>query len=141
MSFNDGRGGITRYFYGDTLEEDPEFTERDYWNEVIERAENCEYDQETMQRKSLRLDKAAREAYDTVGQRSPKGAEQQTCLELQRSLVQDSRDAAAGILAGRYQAITHETVLRRLERSERISVESHAHLQGDTAVHPEGTVT
>lgn len=62
--------------------------------------------------------------YHTVGQRAPKGAKQKTCMELRRSLIQDSRDAAAGIPAGKYQAITHETVLRRLERSEQICVES-----------------
>lgn len=62
--------------------------------------------------------------YHMVGQRAPKGTNQQTCLELRQSLIQDSRDAAAGIPAGKYQAITHETVLRQLERSERICVES-----------------
>lgn len=62
--------------------------------------------------------------YRTVGQRAPKGAKQQTCMELRQSLLQDSRDAAGGIPGGKYQAITHETVLRRLEGSERISVES-----------------
>lgn len=62
--------------------------------------------------------------YHTVGQRAPKGTKQQTCPELRQSLIQDSRDAAAGIPAGKYQVITHETVLRRLERSERICVES-----------------
>lgn len=62
--------------------------------------------------------------YHTIGQRAPKGAKQPTCMELRRSLIQDSRDAAVGIPAGKYQALTHEAVLRRLERSERISVES-----------------
>ncbi|WP_352415031.1 hypothetical protein [Oscillibacter ruminantium] len=63
VSYNDGLCGITRYFYGDTLEEAHEFTERDYWNVVFERAENCEYDRKTMQSHSIYLDKAAREAY------------------------------------------------------------------------------
>ena len=62
--------------------------------------------------------------YHTVGQRAPKGAKQQTCPELRRSLIQDSRDAAAGIPAGKYQAVTHEAVLRRLKRNGRICVES-----------------
>lgn len=63
MSFNDGRGGITRYFYSDTLEEAPEFIERDYWNEVIERAESCECSRERMQRYLICMEKAANKAY------------------------------------------------------------------------------
>lgn len=63
MSFNDGRGGMTRYFYGDTLEEAPEFIERDRWEEVMEKAESCEYSRETMQRNSICLEKEARDAY------------------------------------------------------------------------------
>ncbi|WP_312938750.1 hypothetical protein [Oscillibacter sp.] len=63
MSFNDGRGGINRYFYGDTLEEAPEFIERDRWDEIMEKSESCEYSRETMQRNSICLSKAAREAY------------------------------------------------------------------------------
>lgn len=63
MSFNDGRGGINRYFYGDTLEEAPEFIESDHWEELMEKAESCEYSRETMQRNSICLSKAAREAY------------------------------------------------------------------------------
>lgn len=63
MSFNDGRGGITHYFYSDTLEEAPEFTERDRWEEVMEKAEGCEFDRETMQRKEICLEKEARDAY------------------------------------------------------------------------------
>lgn len=63
MSFNDGLCGITRYFYGDTLEEAHEFTERDRWEEIVEKAEGCEYDREAMQRRSIRLGKEARDAY------------------------------------------------------------------------------
>lgn len=62
--------------------------------------------------------------YHTVGQRAPKEARQQSCRELRRLLIQDSQDAAAGIPAGKYQAITHETVLRQLEYDRRIFVES-----------------
>lgn len=62
--------------------------------------------------------------YHTVGQRAPKGAKQQSCRELRRSLIQDSWNAAAGIPAGKYQAITHEIVLWRMERSKQIYVES-----------------
>lgn len=63
MSFNDGRGGITRYFYGDTLEEAPEFVECDRWEEIMEQNESCEYDREAMQRRRIRLGNAARDAY------------------------------------------------------------------------------
>lgn len=49
--------------YGDTLEEAPEFIDRDYWNEIIEWAESYEYSRETVQRHAIYLDKAAREAY------------------------------------------------------------------------------
>ena len=62
--------------------------------------------------------------YHTIGQRAPKATNQEICRELRLSLIKDSRDAVAGIPAGKYQALTHETVLRRLESSERISVES-----------------
>lgn len=63
VSFNDGRGGITRYFYSDTLEEAPEFIERDRWEEIMEKAESCGYSREAMQRSSIGLGKAARDAY------------------------------------------------------------------------------
>ena len=63
MSFNDGRGGMTRYFYGDTLEEAPEFIERDRWEEIVEKTESCEYSREAMQRNLICWEKAAREAY------------------------------------------------------------------------------
>ncbi len=62
--------------------------------------------------------------YRTIGQRAQKDSRMQTCAELRRSLIKDSRDAAARIPAGRYQAITHDAVLRRLERSRQVSVES-----------------
>jgi len=61
--------------------------------------------------------------YRTIGQRVQKGSRVQTCGELRRSLIEDSRDAITRIPAGRYQALTHEAVLRRLERSTRVSVE------------------
>lgn len=61
--------------------------------------------------------------YRTIGQRAQKGSRVQTCGELRRSLIEDSRDAITDIPAGRYQALTHEAVLRRLERSTRVSVE------------------
>ncbi|BAL00607.1 hypothetical protein OBV_34080 [Oscillibacter valericigenes Sjm18-20] len=61
-SFNDGRGGINRYFYGDTLEEAPEFIESDRWEEIMEKAESCEYSRETMQRNLICLEKDARKA-------------------------------------------------------------------------------
>ena len=63
MSFNDGRSGMTRYFYGDTLEEAPEFIERDRWEEIMEKAELCEFNREIMQRHSICLNNAARNAY------------------------------------------------------------------------------
>ncbi|MPN07268.1 hypothetical protein SDC9_154534 [bioreactor metagenome] len=63
MSFNDGRGGINRYFYGDTLEEAPEFIQRDRWEEIMEKAESCEFDRAKMQRNSIRLGNSARDAY------------------------------------------------------------------------------
>jgi len=63
MNFNDGRGGITRYFYGDTLEEAPEFIERDRWEEIVEKAESCEYSREAMQRNLICFEKDARKAY------------------------------------------------------------------------------
>jgi len=62
--------------------------------------------------------------YHTIGQRVPKGINQEICRELRLSLIKDGRDAIASIPAGKYQALTHETVLRRLEQSARISVES-----------------
>ncbi len=61
--------------------------------------------------------------YRTIGQRVQKGSRTQTCGELRRSLIEHSRDAITDIPAGRYQALTHEAVLRRLERSTRVSVE------------------
>lgn len=61
--------------------------------------------------------------YRTIGQRAQKGSRVQTCGELRRSLIEDSRDAITDIPAGRYQALTHEAVLRRMERSTRVSVE------------------
>lgn len=36
MSFNDGLGSITRYFYADTLEEAPEYSEHRYWQDILE---------------------------------------------------------------------------------------------------------
>lgn len=62
--------------------------------------------------------------YRTIGQKAQKGSRHKTCRELRRSLIQDSGDAAAGIPEGKYLAITHEAVLRRLERNEQICVES-----------------
>jgi len=63
MSFNDGRGGITRYFYGDTLEEAHEFTECNRWEEIMEKAEDCEYSRERMQRHLICLEKVANKVY------------------------------------------------------------------------------
>lgn len=61
--------------------------------------------------------------YRTIGQRKQKGARAQTCRELRRTLLQDSWEAANHIPPGNYQALTHETVLRRIERSNRIRVD------------------
>ncbi len=61
--------------------------------------------------------------YRTIGQRVQKSSRAKTCGELCRSLIQDNRDAIDCIPAGRYQALTHEAVLRRLERSKCVSVE------------------
>lgn len=61
--------------------------------------------------------------YHTIGQRRQR-REAKTCRELRSSLVQDSKIAADNIPAGKYQALTHETVLRQLEQSARISVKS-----------------
>lgn len=62
--------------------------------------------------------------YHTIGQRAPKATNQEICQELRLSLIKDGRDAIASMPAGKYQALTHNTVLRRLDSSERISVES-----------------
>lgn len=63
--------------------------------------------------------------YRTIGQRVQKGGNREpTCGELRRTLIEDSRDAIACIPAGRYQSLTHEAVLRRLERSQQVSVDS-----------------
>ncbi len=62
--------------------------------------------------------------YRTIGQRVQKSSRAKTCGELCRSLIEDSRDAIDCIPAGRYQALTHEAVLRRLERSQQVSVDS-----------------
>lgn len=63
MSFNDGLGSLTRYFYADTLEEAPEFTERNRWDEIVEQVESCEYSHEGMQHRLMRLSNDARDAY------------------------------------------------------------------------------
>lgn len=58
MSFDDGLGRLHRFFYADSMEEAPEYTERRYWQDIKEVADEHDLDKlaQAMGRKS-------REAY------------------------------------------------------------------------------
>lgn len=61
LSFNDGLGSISRYFYDDTLEEAPEFTEANRWRDILDVTE--EKSREQIDCTVNRLGNEARKAY------------------------------------------------------------------------------
>ena len=58
MSFNDGLGVLQRFFYADSLEDAPEYTERRRWEDIKELADDHDLD-----RLVLALGRKSREAY------------------------------------------------------------------------------
>lgn len=58
MSFNDGLGALQRFFYADSMEDAPEYTERRHWEDIKELADDHDLD-----RLVLTLGRKSREAY------------------------------------------------------------------------------